>query len=144
MTDGLYDGWENEAWCDASWAAALFAVDPPGTGVALRALAGPVRSRWLALLRRLLASCPVRTIPLNIADGRLLGGLDLAATLQAGRPIMERGILADSDGGVVLLAMAERLSGATAARIRWCDGSRYGRPAFRAHRRGRDRRGYGG
>jgi magnesium chelatase subunit D len=123
MTDGLKtgaleeEGWTDAAWRDASWAAALFAVDPAGTGVALRALAGPVRVRWLALLRGLLPDGPMRTIPLNIADARLLGGLDLAATLQAGRPVAARGILAEADGGVALLAMAERLSPGAAARI---------------------------
>ena len=40
--------------------------------------------------------------------GRLLGGLDLAATLHAGRPVAERGMLAEANGGIVLLAMAER------------------------------------
>jgi len=111
------DGWGDPRWHDACWAAALFAVDPVGTGVALRALAGPVRVRWLALLRGLLPDGSMRTVPLNIADARLLGGLDLAATLQAGRPVAERGILAEADGGVVLLAMAERLSPGAAARI---------------------------
>jgi magnesium chelatase subunit D len=97
----------------------VFAVDPIGTGgVEVRALAGPVREQWLALLRELLPpSAPVRRIPLNIADGRLLGGLDLAATLRAGRPVAERGLLAEADSGVVLLAMAERLPLATAARL---------------------------
>ncbi len=100
-------------------AAALFAVDPAGIGGAsLQAHAGPVRDRWLALLRALLpAHLPIRRIPLNIQDGRLLGGLDLPATLRAGRPIAERGLLAESDGGVVLLAMAERLTKATAGRL---------------------------
>jgi len=114
---GFEDGWTDPRWCDASWAAALFAVDPVGTGVSLRALAGPVRARWLALLRGLLPAGPLRTIPLNVPDARLLGGLDLAATLQAGRPVAERGILAEADGGVVLLAMAERLPPGAAARI---------------------------
>lgn len=117
MTDGAPEGWTNAAWRDAGWAAALFAVDPAGTGVALRALAGPVRVRWLALLRRLMPNDPLRTVPLNVPDVRLLGGLDLAATLGAGRPVTARGLLAEADGGAVLLAMAERLSAGTAARI---------------------------
>ena len=111
------EGWTDLRWRDASWAAALFAVDPAGTGVVLQALAGPVRARWFTLLRDLLPHGPLRTIPLNIVDARLLGGLDLAATLQAGRPVAERGILAEADGGVVLLAMAERLPPGAAARI---------------------------
>jgi len=106
-------------WSDAIFAAALFAVDPVGTvGVSLRALAGPARDAWLAMLReRLPPAMPVRRVPLNIADGRLLGGLDLAATLDAGRPVADRGLLVEADGGVVLLAMAERLTPSTAARL---------------------------
>jgi magnesium chelatase subunit D len=106
-------------WQDAVTAAAIFAVDPAGlAGVVVKARVGPVRDRWLALLCDLLpASAPVRRIPVNISDGRLLGGLDLSATLAAGRPIAERGILAEADGGVVLLAMAERLEAATVARL---------------------------
>lgn len=56
-------------------------------------------------------------MPPGIADDRLLGGLDLAATLQAGRPLAARGLLAETDGGVIVLAMAERLGEATAAHV---------------------------
>lgn len=104
-------------WADATLAAALFAVDPSGSGgVCLRAPAGPVRERWLAMLGGALPA-PLRRLPLTIRDERLLGGLDLAATLQAGRPVAQRGLLAESDGGVVLVPMAERLPPATASRI---------------------------
>ncbi len=106
-------------WADALTAAALLAVDPAGLGGALlRARCGPQRDQWLACLREILpGGTPLRRLPLNIADERLLGGLDLAATLQAGRPVAQRGVLAEADGGLVLLAMAERLSAATAARL---------------------------
>lgn len=104
---------------DAHWVAVLFAVDPAGLGgVALRARAGPGREAWLADLTKLLPSgTPLRRVPLHIGDERLLGGLDLSATLQAGRPIAQRGVLSEADGGVLLLAMAERLSPSTAARL---------------------------
>jgi len=106
-------------WSDAVTAARLFAVDPPGTGgVMLRSRASPVRDAWLALLRTALSlSGPVKQVPSNIAEGRLLGGLDLNATLLAGRPIAERGLLAEADGGVIMLAMAERLSSATTVHV---------------------------
>jgi magnesium chelatase subunit D len=107
------------AWADAVWAATLFAVDPHALGgIALRASAGPVRDHWTALLRGLLdAQQPWRRMPSHISDERLLGGLDLSATLQAGRPVAQRGLLAECDGGVVLVPMAERLSAAIAARL---------------------------
>lgn len=104
---------------DAALAAALFAVDPSGLGgIVVRARAGPVRDSWLAQLRALLpAGAAIRRLPLNTADNRLLGGLDLAATLRAGRPVAERGLLAETDGGVLILAMAERIAAATVARL---------------------------
>jgi magnesium chelatase subunit D len=99
--------------------AVLFAVDPNGLGgVALRSAANEQRSEWLALLKNLLpAGTPQRRIPLHINDSALLGGLDLGATLNSGRPVAQQGVLASADGGVVLLAMAERLPLATAARL---------------------------
>ncbi len=105
-------------WQRAVQVAVLFALDPVGTGgVRLRAGAGPVRDIWLNLLRNLLGVATLRRMPLSITDERLLGGLDLPATLASGRPVLQRGLLAESDGSVVLLAMAERLPTATAARL---------------------------
>jgi len=104
---------------DAATIAALFAVDPAGLGgVALRAPACAVRDDWLALLRTLLpAESPMRRVPLNIGDTALLGGLDLGATLQAGRPVALQGLFAQADGGVLVLAMAERMTVGAAARF---------------------------
>ena len=108
-----------QAWHDAAWAAALLAVDPLGLGGArVQAGAGPVRDRWLDAFKALLpAGLPLRRMPVGIADERLLGGLDLTATLRQGKPVAQRGLLAESDGGVVLLPMAERLAAGTAARL---------------------------
>ena len=105
-------------WLQACRAAALLALDPAGTGVVLRARPGPVREAWLDRLRALLpAGAPVTRLPAGIADDALLGGLDLPATLRTGRPVAQAGLLARSDGGVVLVPMAERLAPGTAARI---------------------------
>jgi magnesium chelatase subunit D len=104
---------------DAADVACLFAVDPAGLGgVCLRSQVHPVRDQWLSLLRELLpAEAPLRRIPSGIAADRLLGGLDLTATLKAHRPVAERGVLASSDGGVVVVNMAERLPAQGAAHI---------------------------
>jgi magnesium chelatase subunit D len=101
-------------WADAVTAVQLFAVDPVGTGLLVRARAGPVRERLMAMLKAALpGGQPQKHLPLHIADSRLLGGLDLDATLRAGRPVAERGLLAEADGGVVTLAMAERVPAST-------------------------------
>ncbi|WKA30425.1 magnesium chelatase subunit D [Bradyrhizobium roseum] len=107
------------AWSDAVTAAQLFAIDPVGIGgVLVRSRAGPVRDRWMTILRAALPTARLlKHLPLHIADGRLLGGLDLHATLLAGRPVAERGLLAEADGGVLMVAMAERLPSAAAVHI---------------------------
>jgi magnesium chelatase subunit D len=107
------------AWTDAATAAQLFAVDPVGTGgVLLRSRAGPVRDRWLAMLRAALPPDDAhKHLPLHIGEGRLLGGLDLSATLLAGRPVAERGLLAEADGGILILAMAERMQSSTTVHV---------------------------
>jgi magnesium chelatase subunit D len=106
-------------WADALRAAALLAVDPWGFGgVALKAGHGPVRERWLTALKSLMPQgSPWRRIPIHAGDERLLGGLDLTATLAAGRPVAQTGLLAEADGGLLLLAMAERVPGTTASRL---------------------------
>lgn len=108
-----------DQWQDAAAAAAVFAVDPIGTGgIRVSAGAGPVRDHWLECLRDLLPpTATMRKIPIAVADERLLGGLDLAATLAAGRPVATRGLLAEADGGILLAATAERLTSETAARL---------------------------
>ncbi|MEY4860023.1 MAG: hypothetical protein RLZZ235_2190, partial [Pseudomonadota bacterium] len=100
-------------------AAALMAIDPAGlSGAVLRGPADSRRDEWLDALRNMLPrGAPWRRVPLGITDGRLLGGLDLVASLSTGRPIAQQGLLAESDGGIVILPMAERVEGETIAKI---------------------------
>lgn len=104
---------------DVALAALLLAVDPRGlAGAVLHGRPGPLREAWLALLRGLLpAATPWRKLSPAIDDDRLLGGIDLTATLAAGRPVLERGLLAEADGGILLLATAERVSPKLAAKL---------------------------
>ena len=104
---------------DEAWAAALLAVDPVGLGGAcLRSGPHPWRQAWLDRLHSLLpVGTPMRRMPAGIGDGELLGGLDLPATLAQGRPVLRSGLLSQAHGGLLLLAMAERLPPETAARL---------------------------
>jgi magnesium chelatase subunit D len=105
-------------WQLATTAAALLAVDPIGLGGAvLRAPAGAVRDQWLVPLREFMQTNIVKRVPSNIADARLLGGLDLAATLALGKPVADRGLLAECDGGIAIFPMAERMSPSMAAKL---------------------------
>jgi magnesium chelatase subunit D len=105
-------------WRRATLALAAFALDPLGAGIVVRSGPGPARDAWLAHLSAALArGAPLKRIPAAISDDRLLGGLDVAATLKAGRAIPETGVLAEADGGVLVLAMAERASTGIAARL---------------------------
>ena len=105
-------------WEEAVLAATLVAVDPAGLAIRLKARPGPVRDRWLAMLREALPhGTPWRKMPSHVTDDRLLGGLDLAATLAAGRPVMQRGLVSEADGGILVVPMAERLASGTAARL---------------------------
>lgn len=106
------------AWADAALAAALLAVDPGLDGAVVRAGPGPVRDAWLTMFQTMLPTgSPWRRLPPNADDGRMLGGLDLGAALGAGRKAIQRGLLAEADGGVVIAIMAERLTAAKAARL---------------------------
>lgn len=112
-------GRESDQWRDAKLAAALFAIAPFDTrGVVLKALPGPARDAWLDDLARLTGGPEAsRRIPLSITHERLIGGLDLAATLSSGRAVFESGILEALNGRIGVLAMAERLESWRAATI---------------------------
>jgi magnesium chelatase subunit D len=104
---------------DAAAALEVFAVAPHALGgVRLRCSAGPERDAWLAALRSLLPTAvPWRRLPVHTRDDALLGGLDLAATLATGKPVAQRGLLAQAEGGILVAAMAERMGVALAARL---------------------------
>jgi magnesium chelatase subunit D len=105
-------------WTVACRVAALFARDPFGTGIHLRAAAGPVRDRFLGMLRAMMpVEAPWRRCPATIADDRLLGGLDLGVTLASGQAVVARGLLAEAHGGIVVVGSAETLPRGMAARL---------------------------
>lgn len=103
-----------DALHDALTAARLCTIEPRLGGIVLKG-GEMLREAVLAELRAGLA--PERRIPVNVDDDRLLGGIDLTATLAARRPVRRDGLLAEAAGGFVVLPMAERLSEAVAGRI---------------------------
>ncbi len=106
-----------DAFADALMAARLCAIDPRLGGMILRG-GGEAREAVVAAVRAGLAEgAPVRRVPSHIDDERLLGGIDLTATLARGTAVSRTGLLVEADGGVVVVPMAERLSDATAGRL---------------------------
>jgi magnesium chelatase subunit D len=106
-------------WSDAILAAALFAIDPIAmSGIVVKSRSGPVRDVWFATLQSFIGpGTALRRVPGSTEVGRLIGGLDLAATLRAGRPVADRGLLAEADGGIVVLPSVERAERQTIAHV---------------------------
>jgi magnesium chelatase subunit D len=105
-----------QAWHDAQFALIALQVDPVRLGgIWLRAGHGPVRDVWLARLQG--TGLPVFKIPNQVDDERLLGGIDLAQTLQSSKLVQQVGLLAQAHGGTIVLPMAERLPLHTVAHI---------------------------
>jgi len=100
-------------WHLANQALATFAVDPAALGgLWIRARSGPVRDRFIAALTK---AVPTRRLSPLADDAQLYGGLDVAATLAASKPVFASGILAQ--GGVCLVPMAERIAPELAGRL---------------------------
>jgi magnesium chelatase subunit D len=96
---------------DALLAVRLLRRDPAGLGGIVLRGAGPARDAVIAALG------PMRRLPVGIDDEALIGGRDLAATLAGQGGAVRPGLLAQADGGLLLVSMAERMSDAVAARI---------------------------
>ncbi|OZB40642.1 MAG: hypothetical protein B7X48_04285 [Acidiphilium sp. 34-60-192] len=89
----------------------LMAIDPHGLGgLVLRGLSDIDCTAVIGAVRAMLpANAPWRRLPVSITDDRLLGGVDLTASMQSGRRVYAPGVLAQADGGAIFLPMAENL-----------------------------------
>lgn len=105
------------ALADALLAARLLATDRKLGGMVLRG-GGPARDVVIEALRALLPpETPFRRLPGHIDEDRLTGGTDIAASLASGTLVLQRGLLAEVAGGVLVVPMAERLRSDIAGRI---------------------------
>ncbi len=110
---------------ESALAGALLAVDPHGLGgaVLLRPTHDAAR-RWSLRLSVSMGARTMRRLPINATEDRVLGGMDLAATLVLGRRVVMRGVLAESDEGIVVVPLAERLMPSTTSAL--CDALDFG------------------
>ena len=89
-------------WHLAQTAVALLSRNPKGLrGISIRARCGPVRDRLLETVGEL------TTIRPEMDTAALFGGLDLTATLAAGKPVYLKGLV-EQEGARLRLASAER------------------------------------
>ena len=103
---------------DAELALHLFVRDPSMFGGIVLRGDGPVRDEMVAFAKDAIGKFgPVAKIPSNVDTERLLGGLDLTATLATGQGVMRAGLLHGAAGGVVIVPMAERVQANVAAHI---------------------------
>ncbi len=100
----------------ARQALLLLAVNPALGGAAIAARVGSGKSTLVRAFAALLPpGTPFIELPLSITEDRLLGGLDLEATLIKGAPVFEPGVLARAHGGVLYVDNANRLEPSVAA-----------------------------
>lgn len=97
-------------WDRVTLALTVLAIDPAGIkGLWLRARSGAVRDHVTAALP------PARRLHPGVDDTTLFGGIDLTATLSAGRVVTTPGLL--DTPGPLILTMAERCPQGLAARL---------------------------
>ncbi len=102
-------------WQDALLAIRLMAaslhskIEPP-LGVCVKSSAGPVLERWFTCLENALGSeADMIRVPSHVGIDRLIGGIDLSATLAAGKRIAESGLLSMAHGNALLVTQPQTL-----------------------------------
>jgi magnesium chelatase subunit D len=106
-------------WREAVHVLAAFALVPEKLGgVRLRMPAGPVRETLITALRTMLGrDWTERRLPVSAADEALLGGPDLAASLEAGRLVRSAGLLASERPTLLVVPMADRMDDRVAGHV---------------------------
>jgi magnesium chelatase subunit D len=94
-------------------AARLLRADPRLGGIWLRDADGGPSEALIAEAKQIWDK--VRVVPANIDAEALLGGVDIAASLGAGRAVRRPGLIEDATGTLLLVRGAERMPAATGA-----------------------------
>ncbi|MCG8343281.1 MAG: magnesium chelatase ATPase subunit D [Chlorobiales bacterium] len=86
----------------AKQAMMLLAVDPSLGGVVIPAAVGSGKSTLARAFADILPEeTPFVELPLNVTEDRLIGGVDLEATLAKGERVVQHGVLSKAHGGVL-------------------------------------------
>jgi magnesium chelatase subunit D len=99
---------------EAVQAARLFLLAPRLFGGMVLRGSSPAREALVAALGKHIT---LRRMPGHVDDERLLGGIDLAASLAAGAPVRQSGLIEEAAGGALITGMAERMDTGVAGRL---------------------------
>ncbi len=106
----------------ARQALLLLAVDPALSGVAIGAGAGTGKSALVRAFARMLAGgrefdptlpCHLVEMPVGVSEDRLLGGIDIEATLALGERVHRSGLLARANNGLLYIDSVNLLDDST-------------------------------
>lgn len=115
MSDGAA---HHAAIADAELAINLLALDAAAFGGIVLRGDGDVREAAVALLTEAIGTRGrVARLPVSVDVERLTGGIDLSASLAAGRAVPRAGLLDAAAGGALVVPMAERMPDGTAALV---------------------------
>ncbi|MFN8755285.1 MAG: hypothetical protein ACK5YB_07010, partial [Burkholderiales bacterium] len=88
-------------------------------GIWLKAGAGAAKDAWWQVARQRWSGVPalkrVQRIPSSVTLGRLVGEVDITASVLSGKRQHAPGLLQSAAGGIAVVAMAERLDASNAA-----------------------------
>lgn len=103
---------EDSLWQDACLVIEMIALmvsggisqNPPT--LLIKAHAGPVREAFMQRLEDVVSRAVFHKMPVGIDEQRLIGGLDLSATLSSGKRVASKGLLAECDNQMLVIPMA--------------------------------------
>ncbi|NTW48670.1 MAG: magnesium chelatase ATPase subunit D [Chlorobiales bacterium] len=102
----------------AKQALLLLATDPSLGGVVIPASVGSGKSTLARAFANVLPEgTPFVDLPLNVTEDRLLGGLDLEIAIATGERVIEKGLLASADGGVLYVDSLSLLENMATAHV---------------------------
>jgi len=114
---------EEVLWQDACLAIDMIALmiadgiakNPPS--LRIKANAGPVREAVMQRLEEYVPKTSFKKMPLGIDEQRLIGGLDLSATLNSGVRVASKGLLAQCHDQMMVVPMANLLPVETVSQL---------------------------
>ncbi|TCD47114.1 magnesium chelatase ATPase subunit D [Chlorobium sp. N1] len=102
----------------AKKALMLLAVDPALGGVVIPSAVGSGKSTLARAFAGILPEgTPFVELPLNVTEDRLIGGVDLEATLSSGQRVVQHGVLTKANGGVLYVDSLSLLDSSAVSHI---------------------------